>query len=181
MYPPALLTPAPNHLLVPKLHKGRELATMTQDMKARGEVYYGDETCREKLIFLLKEIGLPNGLLTVKEIEEFGYVKDTGFVWLRHKKKRDYHKFEKVVISYDTEVTAYFEHKKIKNLTGVKAKDFLIWITLSEICVKDKSCAAAACITFKTPAGLSKSFPLSVFKLEAIVSQRETNEVDEGK
>ncbi|KAJ9154637.1 hypothetical protein P3X46_027955 [Hevea brasiliensis] len=171
--------PTPNLQLLPKLHRGREISAVTRDMKARAEVYYGDESCREKFMLLLSEIGLPNGLLTIGEIEECGYVKDTGFVWLRHKKKRDYYKFENVEICYDTEVTAYFERKKIKNLTGVKAKEFLIWITLSEIYVNDNNRAAS--ITFKTPAGLSKSFPLSVFKFEAIVAQGEVKEVEGGE
>ncbi|KDP27963.1 hypothetical protein JCGZ_19043 [Jatropha curcas] len=154
----------------------------TKDMKARAraEVYYGNETCREKFMLLLSEIGLPNGLLTIEEIEECGYVKDTGFFWLRHKKKRDYCKFESVVICYDNEVTAYFERNKITNLTGVKAKELLIWISLSEIYVNHNDRNR---ITFKTPAGFSKSFPLSVFKFEAIVAkgEAEAKEVDEPK
>ena len=30
---------------------------------------------------LLKEVGLPNGLLPLKDIEECGYERDSGFVW----------------------------------------------------------------------------------------------------
>ncbi|KAJ4843925.1 hypothetical protein Tsubulata_049421, partial [Turnera subulata] len=166
---PRPTTPTPN-LLAPKLQRGREVSVVTQAMKAKAEVFYGDETCREKFMLLLAEIGLPNGLLTLEEIEEYGYVKDTGFVWLRHRKKREYHKFENTVVFYDTEVTAYFERNKIKNLTGVKAREFLIWITLSEISVNDNN-PRAALITFKTTAGLSKSFPLSLF--EVIVADKE--------
>lgn len=132
---------------------------VTAEMKAKAEVYYGDEICREKFMLLLSEMGLPDGLLILKDIEECGYVKEIGFVWLKHKQKKE-HRFDNVVVCYDTEVTAYFEPKKIKNLTGVKAKEFLIWITLSEIYVKDPP---ASWITFKTPAGFKKSFPISVF------------------
>ncbi|OAY27633.1 uncharacterized protein LOC110602585 [Manihot esculenta] len=171
MYPPKLQ-------LLPKLHSGREMSAVAGDMKARAEVYYGDESCREKFMLLLSEIGLPNGLLTIGEIEECGYVKDTGFVWLRHK-KRDYRKFENVEICCDAEITAYFERNKIKKLTGVKAKEFLIWITLSEIYVNHNNRAAS--ITFKTPAGLSKSFPLSIFKFEAIMAQEDVKEVEGGE
>jgi hypothetical protein len=135
------------------------MSVVTAEMKAKAEVYYGDEICREKFMLLLSEMGLPDGLLILKDIEECGYVKEIGFVWIKHKQKRE-HRFYNVVVCYDTEVTAYFEPKKIKKLTGVKAKEFWIWITLSEIYVKDPP---ARWITFKTPAGLSKSFPISVF------------------
>ncbi|KAK8333426.1 hypothetical protein V6Z12_A10G201700 [Gossypium hirsutum] len=115
----------------------------------------------EKFASLLEEKGLPIGLLTFQDIQECGYVKDTGFVWLRHKKKRELCKFEDVVLSYDAEITAYFEPKKIKNLTDVKAKEFLIWITLTDIYVDQSSS-----ITFKKNlVALSKSFPLSVFNV----------------
>jgi hypothetical protein len=136
-------------------------AAVTAEMKAKAEVYYGDEICREKFMLLLSEMGFPDRLLILKDIEECGYVKEIGFVWLKHKQKREF-RFDNVVVCYDTEVTAYFEPKKIKKLTGVKAKEFLIWITLSEIYVKEKD-PPARWITFKTPAGLSKSFPISVF------------------
>ncbi|GLT81324.1 hypothetical protein SLA2020_527140 [Shorea laevis] len=110
-------------------------------------------------------MGLPDCLLTVLDLDECGYVKETGFVWLRHKKKREYYKFEDTVISYDAVITAYFQPNKIRNLTGVKAREFLIWINLTEICVEDgdDSPSPSGFITFKTLAGLSKSFPLSLF------------------
>ncbi|KAG2726811.1 hypothetical protein I3843_01G125600 [Carya illinoinensis] len=135
------------------------MSLVTAEMKAKAEVYHGDEPCREKFMLLLSEMGLPDGLLILEDIEECGYVKEIGFVWLKHKQKREY-RFDNFLVRYDTVVTAYFEPNKIKKLTGVKAKEFWIWITLSEIYVKDPP---ARLITFKTPAGLSKSFPISVF------------------
>ncbi|KAK8634943.1 hypothetical protein V6N13_022823 [Hibiscus sabdariffa] len=75
--------------------------------------------------------------------------------------KRSACKFEDVAVSYDAKVTAYFEPNKIKNLTGVKAKEFIIWITLTNIYVDQSSS-----VTFKMNlVGLSKSFPVSVFKV----------------
>lgn len=142
---------------------------VTEAMKAKAEVYHGDKTCREKFISLLSEIGLPNRLLSNKEIEECGYVKDTGFVWLKHKKKKqdqkrryqDLFRFDNVVVCFEDEVTAYFEPNKIKKLTGVKAKEFVVWISLGEIHVN----RSTGLITFKTQVGLlSKSLPLSVFE-----------------
>lgn len=144
---------------------------VTEAMKAKAEVYHGDKICREKFGSLLSEIGLPNRLLSNKEIEECGYVKDTGFVWLKHKKKKkkedqkrryqDLFRFDNVVVCFEDEVTAYFEPNRIKKLTGVKAKEFMVWISLGEIQVNRSS----GLITFKTQVGLlSKSLPLSVFE-----------------
>lgn len=142
-----------------------KMSLVTAEMKAKAEVYYGDEICREKFMLLLSEIGLPDGLLILQDIEECGYVKEIGFVWLKHKQKKQY-RFDNILVCYDTEVTAYVEPNKIKNLTGVKAREFLIWITLSEIFVRNPP---ARWITFKTTAGLSKSFPTSVFTLKGMM------------
>lgn len=144
----------------------KKMSLVTAEMKAKAEVFYGDEICREKFMLLMSEIGLPDGLLLLQDIEECGHVKDIGFIWLKHKQKREY-RFDNILVCYDTEVTAYVEPNKIKKLTGVKAKEFLIWITLSEIFVRNPP---ARWITFKTSAGLSKSFPTSVFKAQIHIS-----------
>ncbi|GLT67208.1 hypothetical protein SLA2020_395330 [Shorea laevis] len=109
------------------------MSLVTEATRAKAEVYYGDETCREKFTLLLAEMGLPDSLLTVEDIEECGYVKDTGFP------------------------------NKIKNLTEVKAREFMIWINLTEICVEEEHDSQSGFITFKTIVGLSRSFPLSLF------------------
>ncbi|XP_061357043.1 uncharacterized protein LOC133301433 [Gastrolobium bilobum] len=136
------------------------MTLVTEELKARAEVYYGDQVCREKFAMLLAEIGLPDGLLTIQDIEECGYVKDIGFVWLKLQKKEEY-RFDNILVCYDSIITAYVEPNKIKNLTGVKARDFLIWFTLSEIYVKGPPDGSV--ITFKSLVGLSMSFPVSLF------------------
>ncbi|KAH7866949.1 hypothetical protein Vadar_027084 [Vaccinium darrowii] len=140
------------------------MSVITEEIRAQAELYYGEDICQEKKQFLLKEVGLPNGLLPLEDILECGYVKETGFVWLRQKKKKD-HKFEKIgrLVSYATEVTAVVEPNKIKKLTGVKAKELLIWLTLTEIYVNDPPTGK---ITFKTPTGLSRTFPVGAFEVE---------------
>lgn len=152
------------------------MVVVTQEMKANAEICYGDEKCREKLMSLFKELGLPDNLLEVEEIEECGHVKETGFVWFKHKRKRDTYKVDKISISYDTEVTAYVEPKKIKNLTGVKAKQFWIWIKVSEICVMENN--SDALIMFKTPAGLCRSFPLSSFKSNDTKTEEDVKKIE---
>ncbi|KAK9053462.1 hypothetical protein SSX86_030096 [Deinandra increscens subsp. villosa] len=141
------------------------MSIVTDEIRASAsELYHGDKICKEKSKLLLIEVGLPNGLLPLEDIEECGYVKDTGFVWLRQKKKRE-HKFEKVgrLASYANEVTAYVEKSKIKKLTGVKTKELMMWINLSEICIDDPPTGK---ITFKSPSGLFRTFPVSAFQLE---------------
>ncbi|KAG6702398.1 hypothetical protein I3843_07G030900 [Carya illinoinensis] len=149
------------------------MALVAEEVKARAEVYHGDELCKEKSQLLLKEVGLPNGLLPLQDIEECGYDRETGFVWLKQKKSRT-HKFEQIgkLVSYGTEVTAYVEQNKIKRLSGVKAKELFVWIGLSEICVDDPPTGK---ITFKTPTGLFRSYPVSAFEVEEKVKEVKEN------
>lgn len=150
------------------------MALVREEIKANAEVYHGDEICQEKSKLLLTEVGLPNGLLPLQDIEECGYVRETGFVWLKQKKKT-IHKFEKIgkLVSYEPEITAYVEQNKIKKLTGVKTKELLLWITLSDIYVDDPPTGK---ITFKTPAGLFRSFPVSAFVLEDVKDVKKAEE-----
>jgi hypothetical protein len=152
---------------------------VTEEIKAKAEFYQGDQICQEKSKELLKEILLPNGLLPLKDIVECGYVRETGFVWLKQKKETT-HKFQKIgkLVSYATEVTAYVEPNKIKKLTGVKTKELLIWVTLNEISVDDPPTGK---ITFRTPTGLFRSFPVSAFEVEEAVKEvKENKEVKEA-
>ncbi|KAM7272477.1 hypothetical protein ACFE04_027140 [Oxalis oulophora] len=147
---------------------------ITEELKAKAEYYKGDEICKEKSQELLTEVGLPNGLLPLHDIEECGYVRETGFVWLKQKKSIT-HKFEKIskLVSYGTEVTAYVEKGKIKKLSGVKAKELLIWITIDEIALDDPPTGK---IQFKTPAKLSKTFPVFAFELEETKDKKKEEE-----
>ena len=141
-----------------------QLPILEEIKASASEIYHGDEICQEKSKFLLEEVGMPRGLLPLRDIEECGYVKDTGFVWLKQKKSIT-HRFEKIgkLVSYATEVTAVVEKGKIKKLTGVKTKELLVWITLSDIQVDDPPTGK---ITFKTPSGLFRTFPVSAFEIE---------------
>lgn len=51
----------------------------------------------------------------------------------------------------------------MKKLHGVKAKELLIWITLNEIYIDDPNSGK---ITFGTPTGISRSYPVSAFEVE---------------
>ncbi|KAK7284435.1 hypothetical protein RJT34_19181 [Clitoria ternatea] len=155
------------------------LVTVTEEVKARSEVYHGDEMCQVKSKELLKEIALPNGLLPLKDMEECGYDRESGFVWLKQKKNST-HKFEKIgkLVSYAPEVTAYVEKGKIKKLSGVKTKELLLWVTLSDIFVDDPPTGK---ITFKTPAGLFRTFPVSAFQIQEDHPKDKDNNLLQGE
>ncbi|KAJ8620520.1 hypothetical protein MRB53_029049 [Persea americana] len=140
------------------------MPSISEDLKAKAEVYYGDEICKEKSKFLLQEAGLPRGLLPLEDIIECGYVEETGFVWLKQKKKKD-HNFDKVArhVTYASEITAYVEKFKVRKLTGVKVKELLVWFTLSEISVNDPPTGKLTC---KTSTGLFRTFPTDAFEIE---------------
>ncbi|KAL8189594.1 hypothetical protein R6Q57_029160 [Mikania cordata] len=143
------------------------MSLVTKEIReSASEIYHGDAICQEKSKFLLTEMGLPNGLLPLEDIVECGYVKDTGFVWLIQKKEKK-HKFEKIgkLTTYATEVTAIVEKFKIKKLTGVKTKELLMWITLSEITIDDPSNGK---ISFKATSGLYRTFPVSAFQIDDV-------------
>ncbi|KAI4303097.1 hypothetical protein MLD38_038767 [Melastoma candidum] len=130
---------------------------------SQAEVYHGDDTCREKLSLLLSELGLPARLVTSPDLslEEYGFVKAIGLVWLKLRNRTERRILNNIVVSYDTVVSAYVEPGKVRRLTGVRAKEFLIWMKLTEIQVgKDDGFGS---ITFKTPIGISRSFPVSMF------------------
>ncbi|GAB4840617.1 hypothetical protein Ancab_021388 [Ancistrocladus abbreviatus] len=135
-----------------------------ENHRENAEIYTGAELCKQKSRELLDEISLPKGLLPLDDITEVGYNRGTGFVWLKQKKSTQ-HRFAKIgkTVSYDTEVTAFVESRRMKRLTGVKSRELLLWITLNEIRIDDPSSGK---ITFGTPTGISRSFPESAFEVD---------------
>ncbi|CAL4891668.1 unnamed protein product [Urochloa decumbens] len=138
--------------------------TIPDDVRAKAEIYVGDAAGQEKTRFLLAETGLPSGLLPLKDIIECGYMEETGFVWLKQRRKVD-HYFAKAGrhVSYGAEVSAVAEKGRLKKITGVKAKEMLIWVTLHEICVDDPPQGKLHC---KAIGGLSRSFPVEAFEAD---------------
>lgn len=156
------------------------MSAVTEEIKAKAdEVYYGHEMCQKKSKELLKEVGLPNGLLPLKDMEECGIVRETGFVWLKQKKSST-HKFEKIgkPVTYAKEVTAFVEKGRIKKLKGVQTKELMVWVTLSDIYLDEPPTGK---ITFKTPAGLYRTFPCSAFEVEDDEEEEEEKKEDKAK
>uniref|UniRef100_A0A453EEY3 DUF538 domain-containing protein n=1 Tax=Aegilops tauschii subsp. strangulata TaxID=200361 RepID=A0A453EEY3_AEGTS len=153
------------------------MAQAIEAQREGAEVYHGAALCAEKAVELLAETNMPLGLLPLADIQEVGYNRASGFVWLRQKKALT-HTFKQIgrQVSYATEVTAFVEDRKMKRMTGVKSKELLIWITLCDMYIdKDDPSKITLCdmyiekddpskITFKTPTGLGRTFPVSAFE-----------------
>ena len=131
--------------------------------RAGAEVFTGDAKCRKMSVELLEELGLPEGLLPLEDIQEFGYNRDSGFIWLVQRKKVE-HTFKKVkkTVSYAAEVTAFIEKGKLRKITGVKVKELMLWISILEMYVPE---ASPDKVTFKTGTGLSDTFDAAAFAL----------------
>ncbi|KAF9591851.1 hypothetical protein IFM89_008646 [Coptis chinensis] len=73
--------------------------------KEGGIVKKGHEEGTKMAIALLKEFGLPLGLLPLENITEVGFVRTTGYMWIIQEKKVE-HNFKIVskLVSYDTEI-----------------------------------------------------------------------------
>ncbi|KAF5765834.1 hypothetical protein HanXRQr2_Chr15g0708291 [Helianthus annuus] len=133
-----------------------------QSHRENAEIFTGEALCKQKSHELLTKFSLPKGLIPLTDVTEVGHNAATGFVWVRRKKKTN-HVFRMISrkVSYDCEVTAFVEDRRMRNLTGVKSKELLIWVTVSDICVTE-----GGKITFGTPAGLSRTFPATAFEEE---------------
>ncbi|KAK6268481.1 hypothetical protein QUC31_012641 [Theobroma cacao] len=113
---------------------------------------------------LLGEFHLPKGLMPLDNLVEVGYNRTTGFVWLKQQKSLEY-RFKAIgkTVSYEPEMTAFVEDRRMRRLTGVKSKELLIWVSVSDIFI-DKSNPSK--ITFANSTGLSRSFPVAAFEAE---------------
>uniref|UniRef100_A0A0D9WQZ4 Uncharacterized protein n=1 Tax=Leersia perrieri TaxID=77586 RepID=A0A0D9WQZ4_9ORYZ len=137
---------------------------LVEDHRSGAEVHTGHELCERKARELLVELGLPDGLLPLPSLQEVGYNRAAGFVWLRQSQSGGAtHTFDTIrkQVWYAGEVTAFVEKGRMHGLTGVKSKEILIWVSLSEIVVSPSGTK----IVFRTPAGLGRAFPVTAFQL----------------
>ncbi|KAF3778237.1 hypothetical protein EJ110_NYTH32650 [Nymphaea thermarum] len=103
------------------------VSQVIDSMRERAEICVGEIECQKRAIQLLDEFNIPRGLLPLENIVEIGLVPSEGFIWLRQKKKKD-HYFEQIgrSVSFAAEVTAFIEPRRMKKVTGVKAKELLL-------------------------------------------------------
>ncbi|XP_074308323.1 uncharacterized protein LOC141643177 [Silene latifolia] len=139
-------------------------AQLIETHRKDAQVYNGPVQCKQKLNELLKEINMPSNLFPLDDIQECGYNKSTGFMWLTQKKPVQ-HKFSKMkrVASYDTHVTAFVETGRMKMVQGVKTKELLFWITLSDFYIDDPSSGK---VIVANPAGITRAIAVSDFDPE---------------
>ncbi|KAF9621866.1 hypothetical protein IFM89_028454 [Coptis chinensis] len=52
------------------------MVVITEEMRAKTDLCFGDEEGKERSKFLLKEVGLPTSLLPLRDILEYGYMED---------------------------------------------------------------------------------------------------------
>lgn len=125
------------------------------------EIVYGSEECQRHSIELLEELGFPKGVLPLQDLVECGRVRETGFVWMKQKAPYE-HFFEgtNTRVSYAIEVTAYVDKFKMKKMSGIKSKQMLLWVPITEMTIENPK---GNKILFKTPVGIGKSFPLTAF------------------
>ncbi|XP_010053069.2 uncharacterized protein LOC104441615 [Eucalyptus grandis] len=146
------------------LHRHRKMSTTNKsaaDERAGAEIVYGAEECHRQSVELLQELGFPKGVMPLQNLEECGRVRETGFVWM--KQKAPYEHFfvnTGTRVSYATEVTAYVEKSRMKRMTGIKSRQMFLWVPIAEMSLEEP---AASKITFKTPMGIGKSFPVTAF------------------
>ncbi|XP_074308332.1 uncharacterized protein LOC141643187 [Silene latifolia] len=137
-------------------------AKLIETHRKDAQVYNGPVQCKQKLDELMKEINMPSILFPLVDIQEFGYNKSTGFVWLTLSKPVQ-HKFTKMkkLVSYDNHVTAFVEPGRLKNVKGVKSKEVLIWFTLSDFYIEDPNSGK---VIVANPSGLT--FPINISDFE---------------
>ncbi|KAJ1688850.1 hypothetical protein LUZ63_013005 [Rhynchospora breviuscula] len=135
------------------------VAITKDDVRAGAEMIYGAEECYNHSMELLKALGFPEGVMPLKNLDEAGLVRETGFVWMKQKAPYEHlFKGTNTKVRYDTEVTAYVEDGKMKKMTGVKSKQMLLWVPIVEMSVEE-----GKKIYFKSAVGIGRSFPASAF------------------
>ncbi|RZR83787.1 hypothetical protein BHM03_00010509 [Ensete ventricosum] len=84
---------------------------------------HGAELCKKKSVEPLTLLHLPKGLLPLEGMEEVGYNRATGFVWLKQRKATN-HVFKTIekAVSYAAEVTAFVEDRRMSRMTGYRTQ-----------------------------------------------------------
>lgn len=137
---------------------------VVNEERAGAEIVYGVEECTKHSLELLEELGFPKGVLPLKDLEECGRVRATGFVWMKQKAPcQHFFTGSNTLVSYATEVTAYVDKFKMSRMSGVKSKQLLLWVPIVEMSIEDP---ARKKIYFKTPMGIGRSFPVTAFMTE---------------
>uniref|UniRef100_A0A0E0M9S2 DUF538 family protein n=1 Tax=Oryza punctata TaxID=4537 RepID=A0A0E0M9S2_ORYPU len=123
------------------------------------EVVSGAVECFKQSMELMRALGFPEGMMPLRELEECGLVRETGFVWMKQKAPYEhYFRGTGTRVRYDVEVTAFVEEGRMKRMTGVRSKQLMLWVPIVEM-----SLDGADRVYFKSNVGIGRSFPASAF------------------
>ncbi|KAL5230040.1 hypothetical protein ABZP36_028816 [Zizania latifolia] len=138
---------------------------MSSKEREGAEIITGAEECSNHSKEMMRALGFPEGMMPMRDLEECGLVRDTGFVWMKQKAPYE-HLFRGTGtrVRYDAVVTAYVEEGKMKRMTGVRSKQLLLWVPIIEMSLDGD---ARDRIYFKSSVGIGRSFPASAFADEA--------------
>jgi hypothetical protein len=83
---------------------------------------------------------------------------------MKQKSKKE-NRFKRITktVSYDAEVTMFVENGRLRNITGVKMKEMILWIAICKIYLQDPPSDK---VVIAVPGGLSCTFPVAAFELE---------------
>ncbi|KAK8577556.1 hypothetical protein V6N13_027826 [Hibiscus sabdariffa] len=132
--------------------------------RAGVEIYHDATFCKQKAQEFLDKFRLPKMFMPFNNLVEVGFNPTTGFIWLKQQKPAKYRVKEIGVSSYATEMMGFLEDCQMRKLTGIKSKEMMIWITLSDISIDQTDSSK---IIFTTSMKLLKSFPVTAFETES--------------
>ena len=138
----------------PKSLKWRSL----EDVPAGPISMDGHDLCFRNAADLLEAMGLPGGLLPLENVIDCGFDKTSGTMWIRQKKKTQ-HYFRRIgrMVSYDTEIRARIGDHRLHSISGVKAKEFLVWTPIFDVsAIEDK-------LKFRSYGGILRTFCADAF------------------
>ena len=125
------------------------------------EIIRGADECYRHSVMMLEELGFPRGVLPLKNLEECGWVKETGFVWMKQKEPYEhFFRGTNTRVRYEKEVTAFVEKRRMKKMTGVRSKQVLLWVPIVEMSITEPD---GEKIYFKSAVAIGRSFPISAF------------------
>jgi hypothetical protein len=119
----------------------------------------GHEVCFRSAADLLEAMGLPGGLLPLEDVLDCGFDKASGSIWIRQRRKSQ-HFFSRIgrMVSFDTEIRACIAHRRLHSVSGVRARELLLWAPISDVSAHgdDK-------VQFRSYGGLTRTFPSHAF------------------
>ncbi|XP_041995932.1 uncharacterized protein LOC121746074 [Salvia splendens] len=136
-------------------------AMMIETQSNAAEIHRGPISGK-KLHEMLDEFSIPRCLFAgVVRIEEFGFNRAAGFYWVKQEKKTE-RKVDKVGMTYyDTQLTSFITPGRLSKITGVKAKEIILTLTVTDIVVGVPSSDK---VKFVTSTGIYRVHPIAAFE-----------------